>query len=220
VDLFQSRQVARSQADQGAKREDSHDGTGSRRCGRKDETLDQELPHDTPRSRAQGAPHGHLTCPGQRAAQQQVGGVAARDQQQQRGSREQYHDERSDRRHQVVVQSDHIRLPVPHELRLLDGELRGDGIHLLPRGLQLDSVTESGYDREVMTPSLGAVECRLTHQAPGTDFRLRIVEAARHDAEDGPGTTVEDERAREDRAVGAELIPPERVAEEEEALIV
>ncbi len=114
------------------------------------------------------------------------------------------------------MQRQQVRAPALVGGREARGEARGDGVELRLRRLAAHPVAQQadGEERPLVAPRFG------TRRVGQPDVVAhRKVEAGRHDADNGELATIDGDGAADDRGIGAEAPPPERVADQRHRLM-
>ena len=211
------RNVGGQERDQGR-----HAGPGDGEARRAPEQADeralgQELPDDAAAAGPEGDAQRQLVPAGGGAHLLQVGQVHGPDQPHRGDRREQQEQHRAHLAQPVLPprpEGDARPVVVGHPPREQPGELRAERPHLVRRRLQGDAGTEAADQERGARPQPDRARRVHGHRHPEVRAGRREVEVRRHDAPHLVGDPVERQRPSDDGRIGAEALPPQRVAQE------
>ena len=222
ADVVEPRKVLRQDSPQ-------HDDAADReRCAdhragqRQRERFGERLPHQPAAAGAKRKPHGPFATPGGGSRQQEARDVRTRNQQHQSGGDHQDPDAFGGRPDHVLKQRDQARLPIGISRRLDAALDRGEIVRRLVRRTPW---RQAGDGIDVVEELLagGAIEWQRPPDVHGLALRKAaissadVLEAGGHDANDGERLSAQADNASDNRAIGAEARPPDRVADDRDS---
>jgi hypothetical protein len=189
---------------------------------REDEALGQDELDQFPARGAEGRANRVLAAARGVAGKLKVGQVGAGDEKDEAGESE---DQDGNRATGTVLRAG-IEAHEPEAAILVRGgigkrEAVGESGHRSLRGGEWYGGLEARDDGEVGVLAIGGRDIGQCERAPGGDFAEEhgVVEAGRHDADDGDGLAIDPERAAEDAGIRTEALEPGGVGKNDDSVV-